>query len=40
MKLQSAYPKNSSGPRHITNPHVPKTLHYFCDGTGKDTYIV
>jgi hypothetical protein len=40
LKNKIDYNKNSSGPRKITNPFVPKTVHYFSDGTGKDSYIV
>jgi len=40
LKFKADYNKTSSGARFISNPHMPKTVHYFCDGSGKDTYIV
>ena len=40
LKFKADYNKTSSGARHIQNSHMPKTVHYFCDGSGKDTYIV
>jgi hypothetical protein len=40
LKHPKQYPVNSGGSRIYSNPYIPKTVHYFSDGTGKDSYIV